>query len=153
MAFSLIILLTGCDKGGGPTPSNAPAPSFAGQKVKKTYYTGGMLRSEFIMSDKTEENGTLKRYGFEGHLTSIVVIKNGVKDGIEKLFDPKGRVIRTVPYVNGRINGIVAKYYPNGDPMVTITYKAGYRNGPATKYRKDGSVYQKVMFKNDKVVN
>jgi antitoxin component YwqK of YwqJK toxin-antitoxin module len=155
LALSFMIISTGCEKGDGPTPpsSSTPAPSFAGQKVKKEYYTGGMLRSEFIMTDNTGMNGTLKRYGFDGKLTSIVTMKNGVKHGIERLFDPNGRVIRTIPYVNGRIHGVATKYYPNGDPMVTITYKGGYKEGPAIKYRKDGKIYEKVMFRNDRMVN
>ena len=150
LTFSLMIVFSGCEKTGGPAPS--AAPPYAGQKIKKEYYTGGMLSSEFIMSDNTGMNGTLKRYGYDGLLTSIVPIKNGVKNGKENMYDPEGKVIMSIPYVNGRIDGIVTKYYPNGDPMVTITYKGGYKNGPAKKYRKDGKIYEEVVFKDDRLV-
>ena len=158
LTLSLLVVFTGCEKSGGPTPpSSAPtpavAPSFAGSKVKKEYYTGGMLRSEFIMSDNTGMNGTLKRYGYDGLLTSIVSIRNGVNDGIEQWFDPDGRVIQTVPYVNGRIDGIQTAYYPNGDPMIKTTYQKGFKNGPKTIYNRDGSIYKKFIYKDDRLVD
>jgi antitoxin component YwqK of YwqJK toxin-antitoxin module len=154
LAVSLMIISTGCEKSSGPTPPSptTPAPSHAGQKVKKQYYTGGMLMSEFIMSDKTGTNGTLKRYGYDGKLTSIVMIKNGVKDGVERWFDPEGRVIQTIPYVNGRIDGIRIAYYPNGDPMIETTYKRGFKNGPRTVYKKDGTIHQKLVYRDNELV-
>ena len=124
-----------------------------GKKVEKEYYTGGKVRSEFIMSDSTGQNGQLKKYGYEGHLTSVVNMRNGVKDGTEVWYDTRKRVIRNVPYVNGRIDGILKEYYPNGDIMATIPYQSGMRNGQAFSYNKDGSVYRKVIFKNGRMIN
>ena len=45
------------------------------------------------MDDDTEQNGLLKRYGYNGNVTSTVTIHNGVKDGVETGFDDHGRVI------------------------------------------------------------
>ena len=59
-------------------------PSLLRDKVKKEYFTGGQLRSEFIMSDDTEQNGLLKKYGYSGDLISTAEIRNGVNDGVEK---------------------------------------------------------------------
>jgi len=127
-------------------------PSLGG-KVEKEYYTGGKVRSEFIMSDSTGQNGELKKYGYEGHLTSLVSISNGVKNGMEVWYDQKGRVIRNVPYVNGRIDGTLKEFYPNGDIMATLPYQSGMRNGKAFSYNKDGSVHRKVIFKNGRMIN
>ncbi len=127
-------------------------PSLGG-KVKKEYYTGGKVRSEFIMTDSTEQNGQLKRYGYEGHLTSIVNIQNGVKNGAEIWYDGRGRIIREVPYVNGRIHGTKKDFYPNGDVLGAIPYKYGMKDGIAYSYNRDGSVHRKVKFQNDRMIN
>jgi len=148
--FSLLLLAAFITLFSGCGSSNSSL-SF-GKNVKKEYYTGGMLRSEFIMDDSTEMNGVRKEYGYDGKLTSIAPIQNGVKHGVEKWFDPEERVILTVPYVNGRKDGLQTAYYPNGQPMITITFVKGMKHGPATAYKKDGSVYQVVNYKNDQRV-
>lgn len=128
-------------------------PSLGGGKVKKEYFTGGKLKSEFIMTDSTEQNGQLKKYGYEGHLTSVVDIRDGVRDGMEVWYDTKGRIIRNVPYVNGRIHGTLKEFYANGDVLATIPYQSGIKTGEAFSYNKDGSVHRKVIFKNGRMIN
>ncbi|RRS32608.1 MAG: hypothetical protein P794_00910 [Epsilonproteobacteria bacterium (ex Lamellibrachia satsuma)] len=127
-------------------------PSLGG-KVKREYFTGGKLRSEFFMTDSTEQNGLLKKYGYDGKLTSTVSIKNGVKNGTETWFDPKGRVIMRIPYVNGEKQGIQKAYYPNGDIMISYTYKDNVLNGKATKYNQGGTINKQVIYRNGKLVN
>ena len=127
-------------------------PSLGG-KVKKEYFTGGKIKSEFIMTDSTEQNGQLKKYGYAGHLTSVVTIRNGVKSGMEVMYDSQGRVIRNIPYDNGRIHGTLRDFYPNGDTMATIPYQYGIRNGTAYSYYADGRVARKVQFRNGRLVN
>ncbi len=124
-----------------------------GSKVKKEYYTGGKVRSEFIMTDSTKQNGQLKKYGYEGHLTSTVQMKNGVKNGTETWYDKRGRIIRTVPYNNGRIHGTIKEFYPNGEVLASIPYQSGMKNGQAFSYNKDGSAHRKVIFKNGRMIN
>jgi antitoxin component YwqK of YwqJK toxin-antitoxin module len=86
-------------------------------------------------------------------MTSSVKITNGVKDGIETMYDPQGRVIKQIPHVNGRIHGIETSFYPNGDRMITYTYKYGMKHGWAYAYNPDGTVNKKAKFKNNKLVN
>ena len=133
-----------------------PLPSVAGifrSNVKKEYFTGGKLRSEFIMSDKSGQNGLLKKYGYDGKLTSTVSIRKGVKHGTETLFDSHGRILKRTPYVNGRKEGILEAYYPNGDVMAQITYVNNVRQGKAVKYNRDGSINQQVIFKDGYLAN
>jgi len=141
--FSLlfILLFTACE-----------GPGF-GSNVHKEYFSNGQLMSEFIMSDKTKMNGLLKKYGTDGKLTSTVTIKNGVKSGVETLYDPEGRVLMRTPYVNGEKHGNQTIYYPNQDILATIPWRYDRKNGMAVKYYPDGSVQQKARFKNDKIVN
>jgi len=138
----LLLSFTGCS-----------TPSLMGKKVKKEYFTGGQIRTEFIMDDDTEQNGLLKQYGYNGNVTSTVNIRNGVKDGVETGFDEKGRVIWKLTYVNGKQEGQQYAYYPNGDIMLSFTYVSGQKHGPAMTYNKDGSINKKVMYQHGKIVN
>jgi len=141
LLFSLL-LFTACE-----------GPSLAGGKVKKEYFTNGQLRSEFIMSDSTGQNGLKKMYGPDGKLTSTVPIRNGVKNGIEKLYDEDGRVLKTTPYVMGRKDGDEKGYFPNGTVWFILPYRKGVLNGKAYIYRQDGSVVRKGIYRNNRLVN
>ena len=128
-------------------------PNVFKSNVKKEYFTGGKLRSKFIMSDKTGQNGLLKKYGYTAKLTSTVTIQNGVMHGIETMFDNKGRVIKKTPYNNGKKEGVVQAFYTNGDIMAEITYVNNVREGRAAKYNADGSINQEAMFKNGQLAD
>ncbi len=138
----LLLTFTGCG-----------TPSLMGKKVKKEYFTGGQIRTEFIMDDDTEQNGLLKKYGYNGNVTSTVNIRNGVKDGIETGFDEKGRVIWKLNYINGKQEGQQYAYYPNGDIMLSFTYVSDQKHGPAMTYNKDGSINKKVIYQHGRIVN
>lgn len=138
----LIFSINGCD-----------TPSPFGKKVKKEYYQGGKIRSEFIMDDKTEQNGLIKQYGYTGKLQSTAHIRNGVKDGEEIGYDEEGRVLRRLNYINGKQDGIQTAFYPNGDKMITYNYKNGILDGKAKTYRTDGKVSKQVTYKNGNLVH
>ena len=142
LSILLLLSFAGCN-----------TPSFSGKKVKKEYFTGGEIRTEFIMDDNTGQNGLLKKYGYNGNVTSTVTIHNGVKDGIETGFDKHGRTIWKLNFINGKQEGQQYAYYPNGDIMVEYTYKGGLKHGPAMTYNKDGSINRQVMYKNGKIFN
>ena len=141
LLFSLL-LFTACE-----------GPSLGGEKVKKEYFTNGQLRSEFIMSDNTGQNGLKKLYGPDGKLTSTVPIRNGVKNGVEKLYDEDGRVLKTTPYVMGRKDGEEKGYFPNGSVWFILPYKKGVLNGKAYIYRQDGSVVRQGIYRNGRLIN
>ena len=128
-------------------------PGLSAGTVKKEYYTGGQIRSEFIMSDESGRNSLRKEYGYDGHVISAVNIRNGVPHGIATGYDDKGRVLSKVNYINGKKDGMYEAYYPNGDVMVSYTYKNGVKEGPAQTYSKDGSIHRRVIYSNDKIVN
>lgn len=142
LSICVLLFLSACE-----------GPGLSGKTVKKEYYTGGQIRSEFIMSDKSGQNGLRKEYGYEGHVISTVNIINGVPHGIATGYDDKGRVLSKVNYINGKKDGMYKAYYPNGEVMVSYTYKNGIKEGPAQTYNKDGSVYRRVIYSNDKIVN
>jgi len=126
-------------------------PGLSGKKVKKEYFTGGQIRTEFIMDDSTGHNGLLKKYGYNGNVTSTVTMRNGVKDGVETGFDEHHRIIWKLNYINGKQEGQQYAYYPNGDIMVSYNYVSDVKHGPAMSYNKDGSVNKKVIYNNGKL--
>ena len=128
-------------------------PSLSDETVKKEYYTGGQIRSEFIMNDASGQNGLRKEYGYDGHVRSTVHIRNGVPHGIATGYDESGRVLSKVTYINGKKDGMSEAYYQNGDVMVSYTYVNGIKEGPAQTYNKDGSIHRRVIYRNDKIVN
>ena len=140
--FFALLLFTACE-----------GPSLSGGKVKREYFTNGQLRSEFVMSDSTGQNGIKKMYGPDGKLTSTVPIQNGVKHGVEKLYDEDGRVLKTTPYVMGRKDGEEKGYFPNGSVWFILPYRKGVLNGNAYMYRQDGSVVRKGVYRNGRLIN
>ena len=129
------------------------SPNFTGKTIKKTYFTGGQLHTEFILDDNTGQNGLLKTYGYDGELTSTVPIHHGVKDGVETGFDNKGRVIWKYTYINGKKEGKQYVYYPNGDVMISYTCVGDVKHGVAKTFNKDGSVNEEVMFDHGRIIN
>ena len=142
LSIIVLLFLSGCQE-----------PGLSGKTVKKEYYTGGQIRSEFIMNDDSSQNGLRKEYGYDGHIISAVNIRNGVPHGIATGYDERGRVLSKVNYINGKKDGMYEAYYPNGDVMVSYTYKNGIKEGPAQTYAKDGSIHRRVIYSNDKIVN
>ncbi len=133
--------------------NSCQSPSPFGKKSKKEYYQGGKIRSEFIMDDKTGQNGVLKEYGYDGEIKSLSHIKNAVPNGEALKYDDKGRIIQKQYFINGRENGIRTAYYPNGDIMITYNYLNGILHGEAKTYRIDGKVDRRVVYKNGKLIN
>ena len=121
-------------------------------KVKNEYYTGGKIRSKLVMSDNSGESGLLYKYGYEGQVTSTINLKNGIKNGLETLFNDKGRVMKRTPYVNGRKDGIVEVYYPDGKVLAQITYVNDKRHGRASKYNHDGTTNEEVEYNHGRVM-
>ena len=145
LTLSVLLFLSAC------TTPDMGSPF--GKKVKKEYFTGGALKSELILDDASGQNGVLKQYGYNGKLTSTVQMHNGVKDGMETLYDGHGRVLRLTPYINGRKNGVLKVLYPNGDILAAITYKNNTKDGKAVKYNKDGSINEQAMFQHGKRID
>jgi len=140
LLFSLIFL----------NSCNIPSPS--DKNIKKDYFTGGGIRSEFIMSNQKTKTGVLKKYGYKGKVTSIAHIRNGVRHGEEVGYDEGGRVLWRYFFVNGKEEGLQKAFYPNGDVMISYTYKDGIKNGEAKSYRQDGSIVKKVIYNKGKLV-
>lgn len=149
LAAISIVLFTGCTSSGASTS----VPSTSNSKdVVREYFTGGKLMSEFFITDQSTQSGILKRYGYDGKLTSTAEIKYGRKHGIETMYDPGGGILQKTPYVNDVINGEQIAYYENGSPMLSIQYVNGIKHGPYKTYKRDGSLYKEAIFNDGKIV-
>ncbi len=148
-AAIMIALLAGCTSSG--TSVNTPSTSNS-KDVVREYFTGGKLMSEFFTTDQSTQSGILKRYGYDGKLTSTAQIKYGRKNGIETMYDPGGGVLQKTPYVNDVVNGEQIAYYENGSPMISVQYVDGVKNGSYKTYKRDGSLYKESLFKDGKLV-
>ncbi len=142
LIFLSLLFVTGCE---GPSP--------LGTTVKKTYFQNGKLQEEFIITDKKQMNGTLKKYGPDGEFTSTTTIRNGVPHGVEKLYDKEGHILRTTPYINGKKHGDEKGYFPNGDVWFSMPYRNGVLNGDAYMYTQDGKVFRHAVYKDGKIIN
>ena len=152
-ALLLLFGLNACTMPNLPSLSDLSSASITGKKVKKEYFTGGKVRSEFIMDDDTGRNGLLKKYGYNGKLTSTAQIRNAVIDGFETGYDGRGRMLWKLAYVNGNQHGLQKAYYPNGDIMVTYEYVNGLKHGEAKTYNLDGTVNKKANYAHGKLLN
>jgi len=146
-ASILIVLLAGCANS-GPSEST-PSSS---KDVVREYFTGGKLMSEFFITDQSTQSGILKKYGYDGKLTSTAQIKYGRKNGIETMYDPGGGILQKTPYANDVINGEQIAYYEDGSPMISIQYVNGVKDGSYKTFKRDGSLYQEVVFKDGQLV-
>jgi len=120
------------------------------ERIKKEYYTGGKVRSEFIMNDESGRNGIQKHYGYEGEILYQSTIENGLKNGIETWYDQQGNKVQEIPYLNGKKEGVATQYFMNG--KVTISYEKGVRQGAAAKYDKSGKVIEEVWYENGRLL-
>jgi len=75
-------------------------------------------------------------------------MKNKVRDGLAKLYNPEGVLIKEIPYVSGRAEGVVKTYHPNG--MVAESYQIteGRRNGSYESYDSLGVLVTSLNFYN-----
>ncbi|MBN2768830.1 MAG: hypothetical protein JXQ68_06970 [Campylobacterales bacterium] len=148
-ATIMIALLAGCTSSG--TSTSTPSTSNS-KDVVREYFTGGRLMSEFFITDPSTQSGILKKYGYDGKLTSTAEIKYGRKHGIETMYDPGGGVLQKTPYANDVINGEQIAYYEDGSPMISIQYVNGVKHGSYKTFKRDGSLYKEVIFKDGSVV-
>ena len=118
--------------------------------VKTTKFNNGKVSSEFLSTSKDGRSGTLRKYGFNGKVTSNTTMVNGAKHGYETLYDPNGNVLKKTPYVNGFKQGTEHVYYTGGQIMVSTPYQGNKAHGKAIAYNPNGTVNKTATFNNGK---
>jgi len=67
-------------------------------------------------------------------------MKNGAKDGEEKVYYKSGKINKEQFWQNGSLNGKATTYYPSGDIYITANYVNNKLNGDYTIYSQNGSI-------------
>jgi antitoxin component YwqK of YwqJK toxin-antitoxin module len=129
-------------------------PSFVGgNQVKRTYFPKGQLKSEFIMNDASGRNGLLKEYGLDGELLAVTPIRNGLKHGIQKIYDKKGHVSVEIPYINGKKEGKQKAYYEDGRIWYILPFKNNRLHGHAIMYDRKGNIIKQAHYVNGEAID
>ena len=77
-------------------------------------------------------------------------MKEGVKEGVEKVYYEIGQVAYVVNYVDGKRDGIMTWYDKQGRLLSTTMYNKGKLEGKETSYYPNGKVKSTVTYINDK---
>jgi hypothetical protein len=93
-----------------------------------------------------EENNIYKHY-YDGKLQAEFTIKDGVKEGLGKIYYLNGRLSATCNYVNGLKNGVEDAYYYNSSLYRTREYSNGVLNGIEKRFYRNGKLKTQLSFK------
>lgn len=88
------------------------------------------------------------RKPFDNTPIRTVEWKAGLKDGVEKVYEPGRRdyyVQKEVPWKAGKIEGAEKTYYPNGKVKSTVTYVNNLAEGDSITYDEDGKMNRKAV--------
>jgi len=97
-------------------------------------------RSIVPLNPQGQPDGEETIYGPPGGGSlAIVPWKNGVKDGVEKVYDGSNLRAET-PWKDGKIHGVKRTCFANGKLQSETTYEDGVANGPTRSYGPDGKV-------------
>jgi len=122
-----------------------------------TYFKTGELKAETNYLDGTHtdikegiKNGVEKIYYIEGGLAYSVNYIEGKRDGKLVWFDKKGRKIAQMFYKNGKLEGVETAYFENGAIKHTVEYVDDMKEGPQKEYFSNGQLALEVPYKHNK---
>jgi len=99
---------------------------------------------------KFHEYDSLKYSRLKRYLGREEYFKNGLRDGIYKIYDKKGKTIYSTYFNKG--DGIEKDFYDNGQLYYEIKTTNGYFTDTLKLYNKNGQLIQKLLYKNDSLV-
>lgn len=93
----------------------------------------------------------IERYkNSKGVVHKEVEFKNGVRDGITRIYYQGGAIEQEVPYKNGLKNGDAKWYYPDGKLFRSTPYENDTINGDQVQYYKNLKVKARIRYKDGK---
>jgi antitoxin component YwqK of YwqJK toxin-antitoxin module len=102
-------------------------------ELVKSYFNTGELKAETNYVDGTNTD-----------------IKEGIKNGLEKIYYIEGGLAYSVNYINNKRDGKLTWYDKKGRKIAEMFYKHGKLEGPETAYFQNGKVKYRVNYVNDK---
>lgn len=119
-------------------------PKGGGLKVEYTYY---------LENDTKVEHGMFTKYYDNGQIMIQGTYRDGKKDGLWKEYLRNGVPKTEGTYKNGVREGLWIIYYPGGKKHFEGMYRNGEKDGEWIEYAGDGSVFERVVYKDGKVVS
>lgn len=107
--------------------------TFAQAELFREYFKDGVVKSEIEYKKGTRSD-----------------IKEGIKDGMEKIYYNSGQIAYTVNNVNGKREGPLNWYDREKHHLEIIHYKEGKRDGVNKIYYTNGKLRSEVNYKDDK---
>jgi antitoxin component YwqK of YwqJK toxin-antitoxin module len=120
--------------------------------IEKLYYQGNFLSYRL-----TSAEGAAAWIPFSGNVTISAkypdgkpafeeTYKNGVIDGLKKIYYDNGKLYSEYRYVSGGYQGEYKTYYSNGNVREKGAYKLGERDGARERFNEDGSLASRDNF-------
>lgn len=83
-----------------------------------------------IKDTPPDKNGRIEVYSFlNDNFYAITPYKNGIVDGVKKVYYITGDIYQEIPYINGKINGTVKIYKKYEQIFAEIPYKNNLKDG------------------------
>jgi antitoxin component YwqK of YwqJK toxin-antitoxin module len=103
---------------------------------------------EVFYHDSKKYNGIIFEY-FNDRIASEFEIKNGIKNGIEKIYFENGNIESISEYKNGLLHGLTKNYYETGELQEDSFFEFGICVSHKI-YNKNGTIEEKyVLEKNN----
>jgi hypothetical protein len=149
----LVLIALGCDsftinQPKEPAARNRFKINDAGDTVMMIYHENGKLSSEIIIKNRMK-NGLAVNYYENGEIKNEIPYKDNLKEGRVTWNYESGALYRESTYVHDEIEGIQTRYYEDGKLMAEIPYKSGKVLTGTKEYSKEGKLkthYPEIQF-------
>jgi antitoxin component YwqK of YwqJK toxin-antitoxin module len=86
-------------------------------------------------------------------LYRIIEYKNGLQDGIQKIYNPDGKIEMEISFKNGKKNGVWHYYHNSGLEANLENWNEGLKNGEFKIIDEKGIVMSQEFYKNNMPIN
>jgi hypothetical protein len=91
---------------------------------------------------------TITRYP-SGKLWTVTYYKNGIRDGMHRIWYENGKLRLRCLYVDGKLNGAMTEWYPNGYMRAQRSYLDGTEHGVMREWNEDGKIVFERIWPHD----
>tara|TARA_A100001011_G_C13725318_1_gene601283 strand:- start:26 stop:532 length:507 start_codon:yes stop_codon:yes gene_type:complete len=99
----------------------------------------------YLKNDMSLVNGIIyNKFGDVG------LFKNGIKNGVHKIWYENGQLKYQGNYINGKPDGVYKSWYKNGQLKMEVDYRNGKKDGLVKTWYKNGQLETETEYKNDK---
>lgn len=92
---------------------------------------------------------TIKSFYKNKKVRSVVIYKDGVRNGIAQSYDENGNLLLEVNYVNDKREGQAKRFYTGGAVFQITEYRNDVMHGKQFKFRGDGTPISEARYEND----